>query len=378
MEIGIGIIGYGFIGRVHAASYQAVPWVYPGGPRARLVALATATQESAERAQAETGLPTTIDYREILRRDDVQVVSICTPNDSHYEILLAAIEAGKDIYCDKPLALNVSQAKEVAAAARDRCGIYQMTFQYRFVPALLRARQYAREGFLGRVFSFRASYLHAGYIDPERPMSWRLDLARSGGGAVVDLGAHLIDLVRYILGEFRSVRALQRTYIAERPSPVDGSLLPVQVDDITLAQVELTNGAIGTMELSRLATGTEDELRLEIHGDKGALAFNLMDPNWLWAYDVQRKAEPLGGERGWTRIAAVGRYPHRAALPGPKFCQGWLRFHIASAHDFLSNVTRREMADHSPSFEDGLATQRVIAAMQQSAQNGQPVELDQS
>ena len=153
-------------------------------------------------------------------------------------------------------------------------------------------------------------------------------------------------------------------------------MAPVKVDDITLAQAEMANGAIGTLEFSRLATGAEDELRIEVHGDQGALAFNLMEPNWLYAYDVRQPEEPMGGERGWTRIASVGRYPEKGALPGPKFSQGWQRFHIASAYDFLSNVARGEMAEHSPSFEDGLAAQRVIDAMQRSAQAGGWVEVE--
>ncbi|MGQ9554492.1 MAG: Gfo/Idh/MocA family protein [Anaerolineae bacterium] len=375
-EIGIGIIGYGFIGRIHAASYQAVPWMYPGAPRARLLAVCTATADSARKAQAEGEFPlATTDYRELLGRDDIQAISCCTPNDSHREILLAAIEAGKHIYCDKPLALNLAEAHEVVAAAKGRSCIYQMTFEYRFVPALLRAKQLIQQGFLGQLFSFRACYLHAGYIDPQRPMSWRLDWQRSGGGAVVDLGAHVIDLVRYLAGEFRSVLALQRTYVPERPAYPGGPMVPVKVDDITIAQAELSNGAVGTLEFSRLATGAEDELRLEFHGSQGALAFNLMEPNWLYAYDVRRSESPIGGERGWTRIATVGRYPEKGALPGPKFGQGWMRFHIASAHAFLQNVAQGKLGEESPLFADGLAVQVVIDAMQRSALTGQWVSL---
>lgn len=373
-EIGIGIVGYGFIGRVHAASYQAVPWLYPGAPRPKLVAVSTASPASAAKAQAEAGFPVaTTDFRELLRRDDIQAISCCTPNDAHREVLLAAIEAGKHIYCDKPLALNLAQAEEVAAAAKRGSGVYQMTFQYRFVPALMRARQLVREGFLGQPFSFHAAYLHSGYVDPKRPMSWRLEVDRSGGGAVVDLGAHAIDLVRYLLGEFSSVSALQRTFVKERPTG-DG-LAPVRVDDITMAQAELANGAVGTLEFSRLATGAEDELRLEMRGSKGALAFNLMEPNWLLAYDARRQDEPIGGERGWTRIATVGRYPEKGALPGPKFGQGWLRFHMASAHDFLTNVDRGSLGDSSASFDDGVAVQRVIEALQHSAADGRWTEV---
>lgn len=374
-EIGIGIVGYGFIGRVHAISYAAVPWVYAGAPRPKLVAVSTSSPASAAKAQAEGGFPVaTADFRELLRRDDVQAISCCTPNDSHRDVLLAAIEAGKHVYCDKPLALNVAQCQEVAAAARRGKGVYQMTFEYRYVPAMLRARQLIAEGFLGEPYSFSAAYLHAGYVDPKRPMSWRLDWDRSGGGAVVDLGAHAIDLVRYLLGEFRAVSALQRTFIKERPS--GSGMAPVRVDDITMAQAELANGAVGLLEFSRLATGAEDELRLEVRGSKGALAFNLMEPNWLLAYDGRDPDAPIGGERGWKRIATVGRYPQKGVLPTPKNSQGWLLFHVASAHDFVTNVERGALGEGSPSFEDGLAAQQVIEAIQHSAADGRWVEVN--
>ena len=378
-EIGVGIIGYGFIGRVHALSYQAVPWTYPGAPRPRLLAACTSSEESAQRVREEGLFPFVFsDYRELLACEGIDAVSICTPNDSHREIALAAIRAGKHVYCDKPLALTAQEAAEVASAAAQRPElICQMTFQYRFVPALRRARELVRDGFLGRVFSFRAAYLHSGYIDPKRPLSWRLQMERSGGGAVADLGAHVIDLIHYLVGGFRAVQALQRTFIKERPVP-GGGTAAVTVDDITLAQVELENGAIGTLEFSRLSTGCEDELRLEIHGECGALAFNLMEPNWLYAYDVRDPEEPMGGLRGWRRIAAVGRYPEKGALPGPKFSQGWARFHVASAYDFLSNVVRGQMGEISPSFWDGLAVQNVIDALQRSASSGAWAEVQRA
>ncbi len=370
-EIGIGIVGYGFIGRIHALSYISVPWTYPGAPRVHLVGASTATEAGARRAEREGQFElVTTDYRRLLERQDIQAISCCAPNDAHREIVLAAIEAGKHVYCDKPLALNLEQAEEVARAARAGEGIYQMTFNYRFVPALRRARQLIAEGFLGRPFSFRADYLHSGYIDPRRPLSWRLDRERSGGGAVVDLGAHVIDLVRYLLGEFRSLSALQRTFIPRRPLSDGSGTGEVRVDDLTLVQAELENGAVGTMEFSRLATGTEDELRLELRGDRGALSFNLMEPDFLGAFDAADPEEPLGGTRGWKRIASAGRYLEKGALPGPKSTQGWARFHLASAHDFLVNVQRGALAEHSPGFEAGLEAQRVIATIQRSAAEG--------
>lgn len=320
------------------------------------------------------------DYEALISRDDIQIINVCSPNDTHYPLLRAALMAGKHIYCDKPLALNPAQAEEIVVLAQSVSTVKQMTFNYRFVPALMRARELAEAGFLGDLFQFRAAYLHAGYIDPKRPFSWRLDMARSGGGAIADLGAHIVDLVRYLVGpgtgvarggEFTQVSATMQTLIPTRPDQNTGKPRTVDVDDITIAQCTLEGGAIGTLETSRLATGVQDELRLELHGSRGSIRFNLMDPNWLDAYDATRPEGALGQDRGVTRIEAVTRYPKPYALGATKNTVGWLNFHIQSLFDFIGNVARSEEglppSSHSPTFADGLATQRVIAACQRSA-----------
>jgi predicted dehydrogenase len=249
-----------------------------------------------------------------------------------------------------------------------------MIFNYRFSPAMMRARQLVEEGFLGRIFSVRAAYLHAGYVDPTRPISWRLDAARSGGGALFDLGSHVLDLIRFLLGEYESVYAVTETFIKERPLPgKPGERMTVNVDDLALMIVRLANGAVGTFEASRLATGTNDELRLEIHGSEGALRFNLMEPNWLYVYDARQPGEPVGGQRGFKAIETVQRYPAPAVLPGPKFSVGWMRFHIASQYDFIANLVEGRPA--SPDFVDGLKVQEVMEAGYISAREKRWVSL---
>jgi predicted dehydrogenase len=323
------------------------------------------------------------DFRELVARDDIDLIHICTPNDAHREAVVAALRAGKHVYCDKPLALDVAEAEEICSLAQTVPTVQQMTFNYRFVPAILRARQLVEAGFLGELFQFRAAYLHAGYTDPKRPYSWRTDLARSGGGAIADLGAHVIDLVRFLVGpgtgvtrggEFAEVSASLQTLILERPDPKTGAMRRVDVDDVALAQCRLEGGAFGTLEASRFATGVQDELRLELHGSKGALRFNLMEPNWLDAYDATRPEVPLGGERGFTRIESVTRYARPYALGATKNTVGWLNFHIQSLFDCVNNIALKEagmpISHGSPTFADGLATQRVISACQRSARDG--------
>ena len=374
---GAAVIGYGFIGKVHTYSYLNLPLLYDPPPaQVRLVGVCTSRPETCAAAARQAGFAhCTTDYRQLLARDDVHLVNCCTPNHLHRQLLLDALAAGKHLYCDKPLALNGAEALEIWQAARQSRLTCQITFNYRFVPAVMRAHQLIAEGFLGRVFTFRFRYLHAGYTDPERPMNWRLDAARSGGGALVDLGSHAIDLLRHLLGEVRRVWGVTCTQIKERPvAPGAAQRVPVTVDDLALAHVELESGALGTLEASRLATGSVDSLSFEIHGDRGALAFHLDDPEWLLAYDATTPDSPLGGRRGWTRLECLQRYPAPASLPPGRCTPGWLRFHVASLHAFVANAAAGKPGD--PSFADGLAAHRVIDAIYRSSQQGAWVEVE--
>jgi len=374
-ELGVGVVGFGFMGKIHCYGYRSLPLLYDPPPaRTRLVAVCTAHEETARRAAQQAGFEqATTDYRRVLDNPAVDIVHVCTPNASHRELCVAALEAGKHVYCDKPLARTVAEAEAIVAAADRTAGSkHQMTFQYRFLPATLRAKQLIDEGFLGRLFSYRAAYLHAGYIDPTRPMSWRLDKAASGGGALLDLGSHIIDLMRHLCGDVARVSARCQTFIAQRPTP-DGGSAKVEVDDLTLMQVELADGALGTIEASRLATGTNDDLTFDIHGDQGALRFSLMDPNWLHAYDQREPSGDYGGSRGFKAIEAVQRYPKPAALPGPKLSVGWVRSHIACLCHFLTCVVEDRPA--RPSLHDGLAVQRIMAAAYASSRAGHWVDL---
>ncbi len=366
-ELGVGMIGYGFMGRMHTYAYQSLPFLYEPPPaRIRKVVVCTAHEETARKAAGQGGYERGVtDFRQVIDDPRVHIVHVCTPNASHREACVAALQAGKHVYCDKPLARTVAEAEEiVAAATRAPNARHQMTFQNRFLPATLRAKELMAAGFVGRLFGYRAAYLHAGYVEADRPMSWRLDAQASGGGALFDLGSHIIDLMRHLAGDIVRVAATLKTFIPERPDGRGGTAR-VEVDDLALMQVELADGALGTIESSRLATGTNDELRFEIHGDRGALRFNLMDPNWLYAYDHREATGAYGGERGFKAIEAVQRYPKPAALPGPKNTVGWMRSHIACLHNFVTCVVEGRPA--KPDFADGLAVQRIMAAAQRSS-----------
>ena len=306
----VGVVGAGFMGKMHGHAYRSLGFYYDPPPaRVVLAGVATRTAASWKRAVAEWGYEFgTTDFRQLCARNDIDIIDCCAPNHAHKDVLLAAMAHGKHVYMDKPLCLDLAEAREMAACTKEHpeC-IAQMTFNYRFVPAILRAKELVESGALGRLFQARVCYLHAGYIDPDRPATWRLDVSKSGkGGALFDLGAHVIDLTRYLLGDFAEVSHLAETFIKERPLKDDPAVnVPVEVDDVSILSFRLEGGAIGTVESSRLATGVQDEIRFEAHGSKGAIRFNLMQPNYLEFYDATLAGGAYGGDRGFKAIECV-------------------------------------------------------------------------
>jgi len=368
--IGIGLVGYGMIGRVHALAYRELPLFYPRQlPPLRLAMICTLRAESARAAAEDGGFDAWgTEMAGLARRDEVNIVDCSSPNYLHYPHVMEAIAAGKHVYCEKPLALNATEARQLFQAARQAGVQVGMTFNYRFVPAVQRARQLIEAGRLGQIYSFRTDYLHTGYQDANKPMGWKLRREQAGGGALVDLGSHLIDLIRFLLGDFEAVRAETRTFITERPvSRGAAEKEAVTVDDVAWVQARLRSGVTGTLEASRFATGRVDDLRFEIHGERGACKFNLLDPNWLYWYDATRSGEPLGGERGWTRLETMQHYPGAAAPPA-RATVGWARTHAENQYAFLRAIV--EGRRPQPDILDGLQVQLVLDAAYASVETG--------
>lgn len=365
--ITIGLIGYGGIGRVHALAYRAIPFYY-GLPAAtvKIVGVATTRPASAQKAAQEIGCEFwTDDYRELLARPDIDVVDVTTPNHVHAEIVIAAAQAGKHIYCEKPLAMTVAEGQRMVAAATQAGVKTQMTFNLRFFPAVARARQLIESGFLGNIFSFRGRYYRSSYIAADKPLSWRLRKDVSGGGALFDLGSHILDLIYYLLGDYSAVQATVDTLIKARPVAAGSSeTAPVDVDDIALMHVRMASGILGLIETSRMGTGFTNDLPVEIFGDKGAIRFNLADPAWLEVYDVRDAELPLGGMRGFRKIEAVGRYPG-AKSPDWTMAPGFERSHAECQYQFLKAID--EDRPTAPSLADGLHIQTVMAAAMHSS-----------
>ena len=375
----VGMVGHGFMGKMHGHAYRSLGFYYDPAP-ARIVLAGVATEREAswKKAVDEWGYEFgTTDFRELCARPDIDIIYCCTPNSLHCEVLKCALEHGKHVYMDKPLCNTMDEARTMAALAESHpeC-VTQMTFQYRFVPALLRAKELIDAGALGQVFSARVAYLHAGYVNPDRPYSWRLDVGKSGrGGALFDLGVHVVDLTRHLLGEFAEVLHLRETFIKERPLANEpAKRVPVEVDDVSILAFRMASGAIGTLESSRLATGVQDEVRFEAHGSKGALRFNLMQPNFLEYYDGSLPEGTYGAERGFKAIECVARYPKPAALPGPKNTIGWERFHAHCIYNFVSHVVAGTPA--RPDILDGAKTQAVLDAALHSSDAGQWMRVE--
>ncbi len=373
--INIGLIGYGGIGRVHALAYRAIPFHY-GLPAdtVRIAGVATTRPETAEKAAAEIGCDFwTADYHELLARPDIDVVDVTVPNVAHEEVVVAAARAGKHIYCEKPLSMNVAEGKRMVAAA-DAAGVKtQMTFNFRFLPAVIRARQLIDEGFLGQIFSFRGRYYRSSYIDPQKPISWRQQRAVAGGGTLFDLGSHILDLIYYLLGDFGQVQAVMDTLIRERPNAAGSDeTVRVDVDDIVFIHARMADGTLGLVESSRMGTGSPNELVFEIFGEKGAIRFDAQDPSWLQVYDVRDSDKPLGGMRGTRRLETVGRY-EGAKSPDWSMAPSFVRAHAECQYRFLKAIA--EDTPSAPTLADGLHIQAVMAAAEESAQEERWVQV---
>ena len=335
----------------------------------QIVGVATTRPETAQKAAKEIGCDFwTADYRELLARPDIDFVDVTVPNHAHAEIVIAAAQAGKHIYCEKPLAMNVAEGQQMVAAVEQAGVKTQMTFNLRFFPALSRARQLIDAGFLGNLFSFRGRYYRSSYIDPNKPISWRQQKAIAGGGALFDLGSHVLDLLYMLLGEFGAVQATLETLIKERPVAAGSAeKVAVDVDDIALLQARLKQGTLGLVEISRMGTGFTNEVVIEIFGDKGAIRFNAAEPSWLEIYDTRDNDTPFGGMRGFKKIEAVQRYAG-AKSPDWSMAPGFNRSHAEGLYQFCRAIWDDKPA--TPSLADGLHIQAIMAAAEQSAASG--------
>ena len=363
----IGIVGWGFMGRTHAHAVRSLGLFYGDAPfRAEIAGVCSRRLPKAREGALELNVPIyTDDYRALFARDEIDVVSICTPNENHEEMAIAAMRAGKHIYIDKPLSTDAESAERIAAVARETGVHTQMVFNNRYLPSTMRARQLVDEGKIGNILSFQARYLHSGSIDPNKPAGWK---QTNQGGVLLDLGSHALDLITWLCGYPAQVAATSRTLYPERPAQGGGTTRNLS-EDMMLAILRMKNGALGTIEASKIATGANDELTVEVRGDRGALIWDLMQPNYLRFFDNTLKEAPLGGMRGFTDIESVARYPAPGGsfLP-PKNTVGWDRGHTHCYFSFLDAIHSGARPENG--IEEGARLQKLISRIKAAEKAG--------
>ncbi|MGW7202621.1 Gfo/Idh/MocA family protein [Streptomyces sp. NPDC054837] len=376
--LGVGMVGYAFMGAAHSQGWRTVGRVFDLPLRPVMAAIAGRDAHAVRTAADKHGWAATeTDWRALIARDDVQLVDICTPGDSHAEIAIAALEAGKHVLCEKPLANSVAEAEAMAAAAeaaRARGQLAMVGFNYRRVPALTFARRLIAEGRLGTLRHVRVSYLQDWLVDPDFPLTWRLQREHAGSGALGDLGAHIVDLAQYLVGEpLIGVSAQMATFVKERPR-LDGASsglsasggaqrAPVTVDDAAVFTGRLASGALATFEASRMASGRKNALRLEINGEYGSLAFDLERLNELSFHDHREPAATAGFRR---IVVTEAEHPYLEGWWPPGHALGYEHTFVHQARDLVEAIASG--TDPVPSFADGLQVQRVLAAVEESAQ----------
>ncbi|MFI5755068.1 Gfo/Idh/MocA family protein [Streptomyces sp. NPDC051569] len=375
--LGIGMVGYAFMGAAHSQGWRTAGHVFDLPMRPALAAICGRDPAAVRAAADKHGWAATeTDWRALIARDDVQVVDICTPGDSHAEIAIAALEAGKHVLCEKPLANSVAEAEamvRVAEAARARGQLAMVGFNYRRVPAVAYARQLIAEGRLGTLRHIRVTYLQDWLVDPAFPLTWRLKREHAGSGALGDLGAHIVDLAQFLTGEpLVGVSALVETFVKERPvlsgasaglsASGGGDLGPVTVDDAAVFTGRLASGALASFEATRMAAGRKNALHLEINGERGSLAFDLERLNELQYHDHTEPAPSSGFRR---ILVTESEHPYLEAWWPPGHALGYEHTFVHQARDLVEAIAAG--TDPAPSFADGLQVQRVLAAVEDSA-----------
>ncbi len=377
--LGVGMAGYAFMGTAHSQAWRTAPRVYDLPLSPRMVALCGRDHAAASEAAARLGWDgVEPDVEALIARDDVDLLDICTPGDTHADLAVAALKAGKHVLCEKPLANTVGEAELMveAAAKAAASGVRSMVgFTYRRIPAMALARRLIQAGRLGEVHHVRAQYLQDWIVDPEFPLVWRLQRAKAGSGALGDIGAHIVDLTQYLTGrQIESVSGLTRTFIERRPLPGAASGLSasggegtgvVDVDDAALFLARLSGGAVGSYEATRFATGRKNAIRIEVNGSKGSLAFDFESMNELSFHDATIDPD----EGGFRRILVTEpTHPYLSAWWPAGHLIGYEHLFTHQVKDLVEALASDQ--DPVPSFADGLQVQRVLAAVEASAASG--------
>ncbi|NUQ01284.1 MAG: Gfo/Idh/MocA family oxidoreductase [Armatimonadetes bacterium] len=374
------------MGTAHSNAYrQVMPFMQPK-IKPVMKALCGRDEAGVTAAAAKMGWETTeTDWRKLVTRDDIDLVDICTPSGpSHTEIALAAAEAGKHVFCEKPLAASLDDARAMLQAV-EKAGVKHMVnFNYRRCPAVALAKRMIEEGLLGEIYHWRSTYLQDWIIDPEFPLVWRLDKAIAGSGPLGDLAAHSIDLAHFLVGPIKSVTGMEQTFVHERPVAEEmGGLqatggtkrAPVTVEDAVAFLARFDNGTFGTFEATRFAAGRKNYNRFEINGSKGSLSWNMEKMNELEYYDRANEGGEVGSLAGFRLIQATdGSHPYAGCWWPPAHIIGYEHTFTHGVHDLLNAIAAETPID--PDFRDGACCQAVQEAVTRSIGNGQWTDVE--
>ncbi len=377
-EVGVGMLGYAFMGKAHSNAFKTIPYMmYPPPAIPKMVSISGRNEDAVKAAAQRFGYAKyTTDWREQIDDPDVQLFDNGGPNDAHAEPCIAAAAAGKHILCEKPLGRTAEESKTMLDAV-EKAGVKHMVaFKYRFVPAIRQIKNLIDSGTLGRIYHWRAVYLQE-WIMPhfETPMIWRLDKSVAGSGSLGDLGAHIIDLAHYLVGDMKSVAAMTKTFIEKRPFADGSGMGTVDVDDAFVAAVEFTNGAIGTLEATRFAGGHKNSNCIEINGEKGSIRFNLERMNELDVFWVDDEPKTT---QGFTNVL-ISEPVH------PWWENWWPAGHIIGwEHTFIHEITHlldcivndKDVGPHGATFLDGYKTAVVCDAILNSADSRRQIDIN--
>lgn len=380
--IRIGMVGYKFMGKAHSNALQRLGMFFDSGAKVELKALCGRDGDWVRKAADAFGFEEVeTDWKKLVARPDIDVVDITAPSNVHKQIAIAAARNGKHVFCEKPLALTVGDAREILAVVRQAGVKHQVGFNYRFAPAVLLAKQLIDAGKIGTIHHFRATYLQDWILDPAFPLVWRLDKAVAGSGSHGDLGAHLIDLAHFLVGGMSRVCGMNKTFVTERPeagemqgltaqSSGTAKLKPVTVDDATLFLTEFDNGALGSFEATRFAAGHKNDMSFEINGSKGSVRFAFERMNELQYHDAGDDPT-IGGFR--TIQASEGCHPYMKAWWPVGHVIGYEHTFVHEFHEFIGAIAHDRAT--APDFADGVRCCQVLDAVDASIAEGRWIRV---
>ncbi|MGI6113338.1 MAG: Gfo/Idh/MocA family protein [Mahellales bacterium] len=373
----IGLIGYRFMGKAHSFGIDAAPFFFKNDIQPVKKVICGRTEHLVKQAAEDFGWDEyCTDWKEVIDREDIDIIDIATPTNLHKDIAIAAAKAGKHIFCEKPIALNAQEAKEMLDAVEKAGVVHMLGHNYRRVPAIALAKKMIDEGKLGEIYHFRGVYLQDWIMDPDFPVTWQLDKKIAGAGPHTDLNSHVVDLARYLVGELDEVVGMEKTFITRRPKAAVGEKLntmltadgkveteyvDVNVDDTTAFLAKFSNGALGTFEASRFAGGRKNHERIEINGSKGTLVFNFERMNELEFWSKEEEPEVQGFK---TIMVTEGCHPYISAWWPPGHIIGYENTFVNQFADFFKCI--KDNAKASPDFYDGWKNAQVLDAVTRS------------